>query len=40
MAYGNVNARKAKGRGVQGKGKTTELKRGEAGVIRDPNHPH
>jgi hypothetical protein len=30
---GNASTRKAKDRGVQGKGKITRLKRGEDGVI-------
>jgi hypothetical protein len=37
---GNASTRKAKGKGVQGKGKTTRLKKGEDGVIRDSNHLH
>jgi hypothetical protein len=37
---GNMSAMKAKGRGVQGKGKTIGLKRGEDAAIRDSNHPH
>jgi hypothetical protein len=37
---GDTSTRKAKGRGVQGKGKTTVLKRGEDGAIQDSNHPH
>jgi hypothetical protein len=36
---GNVSAMKAKGRGVQEKGKTIRLKRGEDAAIRDSNHP-
>jgi hypothetical protein len=37
---GNMSTRKAKDRGVQGKGKTTGLKRREDGAIQDSNHPH
>jgi hypothetical protein len=37
---GNMSIRKAKGRGVQGKGKITGLKREEAEAIRDYSHLH